>query len=590
MREEVLRLRKAMQKAGVDAYIIPTEDFHGSEYVGDYFKCRKYVSGFTGSAGVLVVTKDDARLWTDGRYFLQAAKQLEGSGITLMKSREKDVPTIEKWLEDTLCKGQVLGFDGRTMTARLGALYAKAAEKKGAAVKYDVDLAGDIWENRPALSDKKVWALTDDLTGKSRKEKLDDLKRDVKAAGADAHLLASLDDIAWLTNLRGDDVLCSPVFLSFFLLDGDKATLYIERGKLPDDVIRALTTDGVEIKPYLSVFADVKALGKDRTVLLDPGTVSYALIKDVKGKKIEQENPTELPKAKKNPVERENAKTAHVKDGVALVRFTKWLKENVGKVPMTEISAAEKLESFRKEMPGYVEPSFEPIFGYGPHGAIIHYSATPETDAPIEAKGLVLFDTGSQFLEGTTDVTRTVAVGETTKQMRHHFTSVLRGHLKLLGVRFKKGCSGVSLDVLARQPLWEEDLDYNHGTGHGVGSLLNVHEGPQRIHYQAFSKPVMLEEGMITSDEPGFYLEGQYGIRHESLILCEKAAENEYGTFLHFVPLTMCPFDLDAIEADEMSVEEKKLLNDYHRTVYETLSPHLTDDEKAWLKNATREI
>ena len=590
MKQEITALRQAMLAAGVDAYIIPTEDFHGSEYVGDYFKCRSYVSGFTGSAGTLVVTASDALLWTDGRYFLQAADQLAGTGITLMKMREPGVPTIEAWLGDHLTAGQTLGFDGRTMTAFLGRRYVKAAEKQGAAVRFDRDLVGEIWENRPARSMKEVWALDDACTGKSRREKLTDLKAAVKEAGADAHVLADLSDIAWLMNLRGNDVLCSPVFLSFFLLDGEDAYLYIDAEKVPDPIRASLAADGVALRPYENIFADVAALDGSRRVLLDPATVSYALIGGVKGETVEKSNPTELPKAMKNETEQKNAKAAHVKDGAALVRFLIWLKSHVGKEAITEISAADKLESFRKAQPGYLEPSFEPIFGYGPHGAIVHYSATPETDAPLRPEGLLLFDTGSQFLEGTTDVTRTVALGPVTDDMKRDFTMVLRGHLRLLAARFKKGCSGVSLDVLARSPLWERGLDYNHGTGHGVGALLNVHEGPQRIHYQAFSAPQTLEPGMITSDEPGFYLEGQYGIRHESLLLCVKDAENEYGTFYRFEPLTMCPFDLDAILPEEMTEEERAVLNAYHKTVRETLSPVLDEDERRWLEIATREI
>ncbi|MBR5411060.1 MAG: aminopeptidase P family protein [Clostridia bacterium] len=590
MKTEITSLRERMQAAGVDVYIIPTGDFHGSEYVGGYFKCRSYVSGFTGSAGTLAVTADDARLWTDGRYFLQAADQLAGSGITLMKAREPGVPSIEEWLGETLKAGQTLGFDGRTMTAFLGKRYEEAAKKRDAKVRFDIDLVGEIWEGRPAPSDAPVWALGGELSGKSRKEKLGDLRKAVKDAGADCHILASLADVAWLMNLRGDDVKCSPVFLSFFMLDGEKSVLYIDENKLSEEIKASLAADGVELRPYLSVFADAAALSEDRKVMLDPNSVSFALLNCVKGEKIERDDPTLLPKSMKNETERKNAIEAHVKDGAALVRFIKWIKENVGKEPITEISGAEKLESFRKARPGYLGPSFEPIFGYGPHGAIIHYSATEETNADILPEGLLLFDTGSQFLEGTTDVTRTIAVGPVTDEMKRDFTTVLRGHLRLLGVRFKKGCSGVSLDVLARGPLWERGLDYNHGTGHGVGSLLNVHEGPQSINYYSFRKPQPLEEGMITSDEPGFYLAGKYGIRHESLLLCEKDEENEYGTFLRFRALTMCPFDLDALLPDEMTAEEKAILNAYHATVYETLSPLLTDDEKAWLKDATRPV
>ena len=590
MREQILLLRQAMKNAGVDAYVVPTDDYHGSEYVGDYFKCRRWASGFTGSAGTLVVTENDAALWTDGRYFLQAADELAGSGIELMKSREKGVPTITEWLEEKLVPGQTLGFDGRTMTLRQGRGLAGTAQKKGCAVCWDRDLVGEVWKDRPAFSDEKVWVLDETLTGRSRADKLKFLREKIKENGADEHLLSSLDDIAWLLNLRGADVHCCPVFLSFFLLDSDSAVLYADRSKFSDEILQSLAADGIEVRPYLAVFDDVKTVPEDKTVLLDPRHVSYALAEGIAAHKTEADNPTEAEKAKKTVAERENAKLAHVKDGVALVRFTRWLKENVGKTPLSEISAAEKLEAFRAEEEHYLGPSFEPIFGYGPHGAIVHYSATPETDAPLKPEGLLLFDTGAQFLEGTTDVTRTVALGPVTEEMRRHFTLVLMGHLDLLAAVFRKGCSGTSLDVLARGPLWDEGLDYNHGTGHGVGSLLNVHEGPQRIHYGASSVPAVFEEGMITSDEPGLYLTGRYGIRHESLLLCEKRLENDYGVFFGFTALTMCPFDLDVIDPSLMTDKQKRTLNAYHRTVRETLFPRLADEDRAWLLAATREI
>jgi Xaa-Pro aminopeptidase len=589
MRKELLDLRRAMSQAGVDVYVIPTDDFHGSEYVGEYFKCREFVSGFTGSAGTLVVTADWAGLWTDGRYFLQAADQLAGTGIDLVKMGQD--PEIRQWLGDHLQPGQVLGFDGRTMTAATGKTYETAALRAGASLKTDLDLVGQIWADRPALSQAPAWALDLQYTGRSRKEKLDALRQDLKKAGADCHILSSLDDLSWLLNIRGGDVACCPVVLGFLILANDAFTLYAEEGKFSPELREELEADGISLKPYLSVFQDVQALPRDGKVLVDPSKLSYAIRQALPEQVLEQPNPTELPKAIKTPAEQANEVQAHVKDGVALTRFMKWLKDHVGRETITEISAAQKLEGFRAQQEHYLGPSFDPIFGYGPHGAIVHYSATPESDAPVEAKGFLLSDTGGHYLEGSTDVTRTFVCGPLTPEMRRHYTLVLQGHLRLGNAVFKHGCTGLSLDYLARQPLWDQGLDYNHGTGHGVGYLLSVHEGPQGIRYQtAHSEGTRLEPGMITSDEPGLYLENQYGIRLENLILCEKRQETPFGTFLGFQFLTLCPFELDAIDTEMLSAQERQWLNTYHAKVYTTLSPYMTPDETAWLKTATRPI
>lgn len=592
MRKELTALRSAMARAGVDAYVIPTDDFHGSEYVGDYFKCRAYVSGFTGSAGTLVVTADWAGLWTDGRYFLQGAQQLAGSGIDLMKMGQPGVPTVQQWLEEHLTSGQTLGFDGRTMTAGTGRALEQAMAKLGVGLCYGKDLVGEIWTDRPALSKAPAWELDMQYAGRTRKDKLEALRADVKKAGADCYILTSLDDLAWLLNIRGGDVECCPVVLGYLLLDKSGVRLYTDETKFSPELRRVLEADGVTFRPYLAVFEDVKAIGEHQTVLVDPTKASYAIMKNIpaSARLLEQSNPTEWPKAVKTTAECENEKLAHVKDGVALTRFMKWLKDHVGKEPITEISAAEKLEQFRAEQEHYLGPSFAPIFGYGPHGAIVHYSATTESDAAVEPQGLLLSDTGGHYLEGSTDVTRTFVVGPLTAEMKHHYTLVLRGHLHLAAAKFKQGCSGISLDYLARKPLWDEGLDYNHGTGHGVGYLLGIHEGPQSIRYQANTNPAKLTPGMITSDEPGLYLEGKYGIRLENLVLCVERETNEYGTFLGFEPLTMCPFELEAIEEGGLSQQEKDLLNAYHETVYQTLSPYFNEEERTWLREATKAI
>lgn len=589
MRKELLALREKMSQASIDAYVIPTDDFHGSEYVGDYFCCREYVSGFTGSAGTLVVTANWAGLWTDGRYFLQAAQQLTGSGINLMKMGQPGVPTWLDWLKENLKSGQILGFDGRSMTCGTGRSLENAMTAAKVSIRYDLDLVGDIWTDRPAMSSAPVWALDEKYAGRSRSDKLLALRRDVAALGADTYILTSLDDLAWLLNIRGDDVACCPVVLGDLLLDREGLWLYTDEQKFSPELKEALTADGVALRPYLDLYEDVKHLPEDSAVLVDPSKVNFAILKNISALVVEGENPTVLPKGIKTEAEAENERLAHIKDGVALTRFMKWLKEHVGKEEITEISAAEKLEHYRESMENYLGPSFDPIMGYGPHGAIIHYSATEETDAVLEPRSFLLSDTGGHYLEGSTDVTRTFVLGPLTEEMRHHYTAVLRGHLNLGGAVFKAGCTGGSLDILARKPLWDEMLDYNHGTGHGVGYLLSVHEGPQNIRYGGGSA-AKLEPGMITSNEPGLYLEGQYGIRLENLVLCVKRAENEYGTFLGFENLTMCPFELDAIIPEEMTRQEKDLLNAYHKTVFETLSPWFDEAETQWLRDATRAI
>lgn len=589
MRKELLALREKMAEAKVDAYVIPTDDFHGSEYVGDYFCCREYVSGFTGSAGTLVVTGDWAGLWTDGRYFLQAAQQLTGSGIDLMKMGQPGVPTWLDWLKNNLNAGQQVGFDGRAMTCGTGRSLENAMTAANVTIRHDLDLVGEIWEDRPPMSSAPVWELDEKYAGRSRKDKLAALRHDVMALGADTYILTSLDDLAWLLNIRGDDVACCPVVLGDLLLDREGLWLYTDEKKFSPELKAALAADGVSFRPYLNLYEDVKHLPGDAAVLVDPSKVNFSILKNISALVVEGENPTVLPKGIKTEAEAENEGLAHIKDGVALTRFMKWLKEHVGKEEITEISAAEKLESFRESMENYLSPSFDPIMGYGPHGAIIHYSATEETDVALQPESFLLSDTGGHYLEGSTDVTRTFVLGPLTEQMRHHYTAVLRGHLNLGGAVFKAGCTGGSLDILARKPLWDEMLDYNHGTGHGVGYLLSVHEGPQNIRYGGGSA-AKLEPGMITSNEPGLYLEGQYGIRLENLVLCVKRAENEYGTFLGFKNLTMCPFELDAIIPEEMTQQEKDLLNAYHKTVFETLSPWFDEEETQWLKNATRAI
>lgn len=595
MRRELQMLQNRMREEQVDAYLIMTDDFHGSEYVGDYFKSRKYISGFTGSAGTLVVLKDRAGLWTDGRYFLQAKRQLEGSGITLYRSGQPGVPTVEEFLSGRMDAGQTLGFDGRCVMADYADGLRDILEEKGVTIRSDFDLVGDIWESRPILSREKVWILDERYTGASRKEKIARVREVLEQKSADWFLLASLEDICWLLNVRGNDVECTPVVLSYLLMSGSRVCWYVQPEAVSAVVRHILEKDGIEIRGYDQVYADVSALAPGNRILYDRYHVNDALVRCVPSSVtvIDAQNPTTLLKAVKNPVEVENERFAHICDGVAVTKFLFWLKTHVGKEEITEISAADYLEECRREQENYIGPSFAPILAYGEHGAIVHYSADEETDIPLRPEGFLLADTGGHYLTGTTDITRTIALGPLTRKEKELYTMVLKGHIQLADARFLKGCTGMTLDGLARTPLWERGYDYNHGTGHGVGYLLSVHEGPNSFRYRPVKKrgyDCIIEEGMITSDEPGVYLEGEFGIRLENMIVCVKDMENGYGSFLRFEPLTMVPFDLEAILPELMTEKELQWLNDYHQKVFRVLSPYMSLEERRWLEKCTRAI
>ena len=595
MKRELELLREKMRETGVDACLIPTRDLHGAEYVGDYFKCREYISGFTGSAGTLVVTLDEAGLWTDGRYFLQAAKQLEGSGIMLRKERQSGVPAIEEYLKQTLKKGETLGFDGRCIMQDSAEKLITQLNAQGVAVRTDIDLTGAVWKNRPELSAQPVWPLPVEYAGESSESKIKRVREFLVEKKADYFLLTSLEDIAWLLNMRGNDVESTPVILSYLLLGEKKLTWYVQEKCLSEKIKILLDMQGIKAAPYEQIYEDVKKLPEDASIYYDKSAVNTALVSSLpeKVKKIEGVNPTFLFKAKKNPVEVENERNAHIKDGVAVTKFIYWLKSQIGKTKITEISAAEQLEQFRNTQEHYVEPSFAPIIAYKEHGAIVHYSATKESDVELKPESFVLADTGGHYLEGTTDITRTIALGSLTQEEKEMYTTVLKGHIQLEMARFLQGCSGQSLDVLARTPLWEKGLDYNHGTGHGVGYLLSVHEGPNSFRYRPSvngRNDCVFEEGMITSDEPGIYLEGKFGIRLENMIVCQKDMENDYGSFLCFDALTLVPFERSAIIAKELSTKEKEWLNKYHQKVFETIAPYLTEEEAGWLREETQEF
>ena len=594
MNKHLEQLREKMRERGIDVYVVPTSDYHESEYVSEHFACRRYITGFTGSAGTAVVTMEKAGLWTDGRYFVQAAKQLEGSGVTLQKMGVEGVPTILEYLRQAMPEGGTLGFDGRVINELLGEEMEAAVAARHAKIAYGEDLVGMIWADRPALSREPVWILDEKYCGKSAAEKIADLRAAMREAGADVHVLTALDDIVWLLNIRGNDVPCNPVVLSYLAVTETEVLLFIQEEALDDSARSYLESLGVAVKPYDSIYDYVKTLA-GQAVMVEKSRVNYALCHnlDASCRVIDRMNPTALAKAVKNPVEMENIRRAHIKDGVAVTKYIYWLKKNIGKIPMDEMSVADRLEEFRREQEGYLGPSFNTISAYGPNAAMCHYSATEESKAVLEPRGLYLVDSGGQYYEGTTDITRTIALGELTAEEREHFTLTAMSMLRLGNVKFLHGCRGLNLDYVAREVFWQRGLNFDHGTGHGVGYLLNVHERPNGIRWKVVPERQdsgVLEEGMLTSDEPGIYIEGSHGIRTENLILCRKAEKTEHGQFMRFEFVTFVPIDLDAIDKSLMRPEDVEMLNAYHREVYEKISPYLTAEEADWLREATREI
>ena len=592
--ERLSRLRALMQQKGVGAYYVPTADFHLSEYVNPYFKSRQYLTGFTGSAGTLVVTMDEAALWVDGRYFIQAEEQLSGTPVKLMKMGEEGVPSVLEYLSK-LPEGTVIGLDGRTVSAAMALRMEKTLSTRNITLEPDMDLVGDIWPDRPPLPNAPVYVLGVDSVGVSAADKIADIRRVLVEKDADAHVLCTLDDIAWLFNLRGGDVECNPVFLSYAIIERDAAYIFADKSKFHACVQEYPRQLNVTLLPYNDIYEFASKYDEGDAILLSTASVNYTLYDKLYDKAIiiDEENPEQLKKAIKNPVEIENMRKAHIKDGLAVTRFMRWVKENVGKEPISELSAAAKMDSLRLETEGNLGRSFSTISAYGPHAALPHYAPTEESNLAVEPRGFLLMDSGGQYYEGTTDITRTIAVGPLTDTEKKHFALVLRSMLRLANARFLYGCRGLNLDILARGPLWDEGLDFKHGTGHGIGYLLNVHEAPNGFRWKIVPERVdscVFEEGMITSDEPGIYIEGSHGIRTENLIVCRKGEKNEYGQFMYFETLTMAPIDLDAIDPSYLNDAEKQQLNDYHRLVYEKLSPYMDDGEREWLRKYTRAI
>ena len=606
IRDRLDALRKLMKERGMDAYMIPTADFHESEYVGEHFKCREYMTGFTGSAGTALITMDEACLWVDGRYYVQAAAQLKDSTVTMMKMGQEGVPSLRAYLEDKMPEGGCLGFDGRVVNAAEGLALEEMLRERGARISYGEDLAGMIWQERPELSAEPAWVLDERYAGKSALDKIADVREAMEKVHASVHVLTSLDDIAWLLNIRGNDILYNPVVLSYALVTMDQLYLFVNssvlEGKaypyLEDEkgisVREYLERTGVTVMPYDGVYDMVEGL-KNEKVLLEKCRINYAVYRLIDGsnKVIDRMNPTASMKADKNDVEIENEKRAHIKDGVAMTKFIYWLKKNTGRIPMDEISVSDYLGKLRMDQEGCIGLSFATISAYGAHGAMCHYSATPESSIPLEPRGLYLIDSGGQYYEGTTDITRTIAMGPVTDEEKEHFTLVLMSMLRLGDVKFLHGCRGLSLDYAAREPLWRRGLNYEHGTGHGVSYLSSVHERPNGIRFKMVPERqdnAVMEAGMITSDEPGVYIEGSHGIRTENLVLCVEDEKNEYGQFLRFEYLTYVPIDLEVIDREIMSERDVELLNRYHEQVYEKISPYLDEDERVWLAEATRAV
>lgn len=589
--ERIENLREWMRANGFSAFVFPSSDPHYSEYVADHWKSREWISGFTGSAGTAVVTLDRAALWTDSRYFIAAAEQLAGTEYRLMKLRVEGTPTVCEWLADELAAYEkpVVGLDGNVNSfAEVAALTQELATRGNIRVRTDADPMATLWTDRPVIPGHKVCLHPLKYAGETTASKISRIRKNLAVRGADGLLVTALDEIAWVLNLRGSDVHCNPVFVSYLLIMPGNVTLYINKEKLPEEVGHCLAAGNIAVEPYGAV-----AMGLEhypgRHLLVDDSTTNHTLVSALqRGKAVFGESPVPGMKAVKNRVEQDGFRAAMLRDGIAMVKFLAWLKPAVEAGGQTEMSLDRRLTALRAEQPLFKGISFDTIVGYEAHGAIVHYEATPETDAPIEPHGLVLIDSGAQYEDGTTDITRTVALGRLTETQRRIYTLVLKGHIQLALCRFPSGACGSQIDAIAREPMWCEGYNYLHGTGHGVGSYLNVHEGPHQIRMEW--RPAPLQAGMTVTDEPGLYLEGKFGVRIENTLLIVPAATTPFGEFLGFETLTLAPIDTTPVLPDMLTAEERQWLNSYHRRVRETLSPHLSAAEAAWLKAAARPL
>ena len=591
IQQRLSALREEMRREKLDAFIFPSTDPHHSEYVPDRWKGRQWISGFDGSAGTAVVTLRSAALWTDSRYFLSATKQLEGTEFQLMKLRMPGTPTIAQWIGDELRAfgGTSVGVDGMVNTLDdTESLIADLRREGGITVRTNLDILNNIWTDRPAIPTNKVTVHPMTYAGETAKSKLARVRQALRELHADGMLVSALDDVAWTLNLRGTDVHCNPVFVAYLLIDSDHATLYCDKEKLSADVTSYLNDQGVATAQYANVRKGLKDYF-EYNILLDPKETSYTLAKLVNTKEVvRQASPIPAMKAVKNGTEIAGFRHAMVKDGIAMVKFLRWLKPAVEAGGQTEMSVSQKLTDLRAEQPLFRDISFDTIAGYAEHGAIVHYEATPDTDAALQPRGFLLLDSGAQYEDGTTDITRTIPLGPLTDEERCVYTLVLKGHIQLELCKFPCGASGTQLDILARSAMWREGMNYMHGTGHGVGSYLNVHEGPHQIRMEYVPAP--LKAGMTVTDEPGLYLAGRFGVRIENTLLITPYKETEFGQFLQFESLTLCPIDTTPIVREMMLAEEVAWLKDYHQQVRDTLSPHLDEGERAWLRKATEAL
>lgn len=590
VREKIEAMRNLMREKKIDAYIIPSFDAHQSEYVADHWKSRVFISGFTGSAGTVVITNEKAGLWTDGRYFIQAAKQLEGSGIELFKLAQPSAITYIDWIYEVMDDGATVGFDGKVFPTSAVKNMERRWGRKNININSDYDLMDCIWKDRPQIPMDEIFIHPVKYAGKSRKEKIEQVREYMKKEDVTHYLLGSLDDIAWLFNIRGNDIHCNPVAISYAFISQNEASIFIEDKKVPKDVKKELEADGINIKGYDEIKNDIVNLNSDDCVLFDPDKTNiwlYNAIPDV-CEKIEKQNITTSLKAIKNPIEIENLKKSHIRDGVAMVKFLYWLDNNLGKEKITEISVDEKLTDFRSKGENFVGISFDTIAGYKDHAAMMHYKATPKNTYDLKKEGLLLIDSGAQYFDGTTDITRTIVLGPLTEEEKTDYTLVLKGHIALSTANFLYGTTGERIDIVARKPLWEHGLDYKCGTGHGVGFFLNVHEGPHSISPRV--NATVLQKGMVVTNEPGVYKEGKHGIRTENVILVVEDRETDSGEFMKFETISYCPIDLEGVRVDMLTQKEKDWLNNYHKDVYDKLCIYLNEEEKAWLKEETRAI
>lgn len=589
--ERVERLRSWMKENGISAFVFPSSDPHNSEYVAEHWKSREWISGFSGSAGTAVVTLEHAALWTDSRYFIAAEKELKGTDFQLMKLRVEGTPSVSEWLVRELSNYQkaVVGVDGNVNSfTEVSSMERELASKGNITVRTDADPMAELWTDRPVIPDNKVSLHPLEYSGESTSSKISRIRKQLADSGADGLLVTALDEIAWVLNLRGSDVHCNPVFVSYLLISPEKVVLYINNVKLLAEVKDYLTSEQIAVDAYEAVVDGLRSY-EGKSLLVDMSSTNYSLATAVPTEKLcEGVSPIASMKAIKNEAEQEGFRAAMLRDGVAVVKFLAWLKPAVEAGGQTEISLDERLTALRAEQPKFKGISFDTIVGYEEHGAIVHYEATPETDIPVEPHGLVLIDSGAQYLDGTTDITRTIALGEITEEQRRVYTLVLKGHIQLDMCRFPAGACGSQLDAIARVPMWREGYNYMHGTGHGVGSYLNVHEGPHQIRMEW--RPAPLQAGMTVTNEPGIYLEGKFGVRIENTLLIVPAETTPFGDFLKFETLTLAPIDTTPIVFEMLSEEEREWLNNYHHRVYESLKPYLTAVEQEWLRKATLPI